>query len=250
MKFRQGEPISPPTPEMLAAYVDGEFEGNHLLLAHKRAIEAWLESHPQAAEEVLAWRRLKRLMQETGPEEPPEEAWDLVLSGIQANLTGANAKPLAARPVLPLWVRGAAAAAILVMVSALALLAHPTAERTRLLSWLGHLGTENHAPGDHGFPAGEKGFAANAASQKKKPVVEPFAVLNDDEVEIRHIEGPDINTLVVGPAVDGPLPILKRGDFVLNSVEPAEEDEMVPDIQIDQGPPIVWARNENEMTEP
>jgi hypothetical protein len=57
--------------------------------------------------------------------------------------------------------------------------------------------------------------------------------------------------LVVGQLpVKTPLVLGRQGDFVLNSVEPASDDAMIPDFHMDQASPMVWARVDREMYDP
>ncbi len=86
MSVPNGPEIPPPSPELLAAYVDGEFEGSEELAGRKQAIEDWLETHPDAYADILAWRRLKRLVQCTAPAEPADEAWAALWARVQPAL--------------------------------------------------------------------------------------------------------------------------------------------------------------------
>ena len=65
------------------AFADGEFEGKEQLAAHKRAIEAWLRQHPEAAADIRAWRSLKQVRQETTADEPDEDTWDRMWQKIE-----------------------------------------------------------------------------------------------------------------------------------------------------------------------
>lgn len=66
-----------PTPEQLAAFLDGE-----LAAPARRAVEDWLAVHPEEQAEVEAMRRLDHLWHEAAPPEPTEEAWAGVLAHI------------------------------------------------------------------------------------------------------------------------------------------------------------------------
>lgn len=68
---------TPPTPEQLAAFLDGELDATTL-----RAVEQWLAAHPEALAEIESQRTLDRLWHETAPSEPTEEAWSAVLNHI------------------------------------------------------------------------------------------------------------------------------------------------------------------------
>jgi anti-sigma factor RsiW len=71
-----------PSPKMLAAYLDGEFEGRDDLAGLRRRVENWLAVHPQARADLAAHRRLRQLWQATTPSEPGPLTW----SGMMAQL--------------------------------------------------------------------------------------------------------------------------------------------------------------------
>jgi hypothetical protein len=68
-----------PSPELLAAFVDGELYG-----AEASRVEAYLTAHPEAQAEVTEQRRLARLWQRTTPAEPGRAAWQRTLDRILA----------------------------------------------------------------------------------------------------------------------------------------------------------------------
>jgi hypothetical protein len=83
-------PFSPegtgPTPQQLAAYVDGE-----LGPADRAVVEAWLRDHPDGRADIEGQRELLRLWQGTAAPDPGEEAWATVLVGAEAGaLAGAG----------------------------------------------------------------------------------------------------------------------------------------------------------------
>jgi hypothetical protein len=96
--MRQQNPNGPdgPTPEDLAAYVDGELDA-----AARRAVEGWLIGHPYAADEVAGQRRLLHLWEATAPEEPAGPRWAPVLANVR-NAVG-RSKPARRWP----WLVGA-----------------------------------------------------------------------------------------------------------------------------------------------
>jgi anti-sigma factor RsiW len=59
-----------PTPQLLAAYVDGE-----LGPADRAAVDAWLCDHPEARADVAAQRRLTHLWRAAPPPDPGDAAW-------------------------------------------------------------------------------------------------------------------------------------------------------------------------------
>lgn len=65
----------PPTPELRAAYADGEFEGREDLQPLRREFEAWIAEHPEAQTELAELRRLRRWVEESPPPEPSDAHW-------------------------------------------------------------------------------------------------------------------------------------------------------------------------------
>jgi hypothetical protein len=232
MSLPKGEKISPPSPELLAAYVDGEFEGTEELAWHKQSIEEWLEQHPEAAADIVAWRRLKQLCQRTAPVEPAESVWNELWRRMEWTLR----QPEAERPPhrrMAFWLRGVAAAAILLACSASA-----------WLVWrqLAQTGSDF---GSTSASVAER----NAGDSKDPPQEEVYPVATADEITILHVEGDDTATLVVGQLpVNGTMELVEPQEFFLNSVEPAPGDDMVPSFKMDQGSPMIWAPLKRERT--
>ena len=82
----------PPTPELLAAYADGEFEGREDLQPLRRELEAWIAEHPEAQTELAELRRLRRWVEESLPPEPSDAHWTRCFDAIaQADKTPAKA---------------------------------------------------------------------------------------------------------------------------------------------------------------
>jgi anti-sigma factor RsiW len=69
-----------PSPELLAAYEDGECEDSA-----KEKIEAWLAKHSEAVDQLMAQRQLRQLWHATTPAEPDAGAWTAILARIQAS---------------------------------------------------------------------------------------------------------------------------------------------------------------------
>jgi hypothetical protein len=216
-----------PSPEHLAAYADGELDGDPRLSALRDQVEAWLADHPAARAEVESQRRLTRLWQETRPEAPAEGAWERVLPAVrQRVLAGGRSRGPRWWPfawVVGALATGAAAAAITVAF----LRAPPPAEVARPdPPW------QQPRPPDGPGPAPRPGSA------------EPFPVATADEVEILSVRGPEMARLLVGRRpVEGPLELVAHGEV---EVERAE-----PDFQMGDGAtPMLWARVGREVEEP
>jgi hypothetical protein len=64
------DPDWSPSPELVAAYFDGEFEGRDDLAPLRKRLEDWLVRNPAGRAELKDYRRLRRLWQETTPAAP------------------------------------------------------------------------------------------------------------------------------------------------------------------------------------
>lgn len=198
--------------EILAAYADGEFEGRDDLALLKQRVENWLASNPEARGELARIRQLKQLWQDTTPETPDKQAWAPMLAALESMprrtvSAGRSWRFTAA------W--AAAAAAALAAVT--------------LIWW-----TQRTLPQTALAPVAEEDM--------------PFSVARADEVEILNVEGADTHTLVVGELpLKGLLELAGLGDVIVNSVQPAARDNMLPEVHVNgPGRPMIWARLETD----
>jgi anti-sigma factor RsiW len=214
MTWPHAEDGSGPGPELLAAYLDGELQGNAERLAQKEQVEAWLAEHPEAAAEPAAGDGLRTAWQATAPAEPGENAWDAVRVCVQDQLD--REKERRARRRILAWGAGGAAAAA---VAAWLLLTLPSSG-----------------------PAPQVVERSRPIPAKNVEEEAPFPVATADEVEIVHIQGNDTATLVVGALpLEGPLVLAGHGDVTLKSVQPAPPDNMVPNVLLSGPTPMIWA---------
>lgn len=107
----------PPTPELLAAYADGEFEGREALLPLRRLLDDWIGAHPDAQAELSSLRRLRLLCEAAAPAEPSEAQWRRCIDAVV--LPNRAPLPLRTRRRKRLGWRKAAAAALLAAVAVL-----------------------------------------------------------------------------------------------------------------------------------
>lgn len=88
MNHRKADGPDAPSPELLAAYVDGEMD------ARTRArVEAWLADHAEARDEVRGLQRLQKLCADAPPPEPGERTWSAALARIEAHVAEARLRP-------------------------------------------------------------------------------------------------------------------------------------------------------------
>ena len=204
-----------PTPELLAAYFDGELVGSTDRDLLSRRVQDWLRRHPEAGADLADYRRLDRLWQETAPPDPGADAWLQLEARIAQAPTGTPAPPRRLST-------GSWAATLLA-----------TAAAAALAVWLGF--THEWTP-------------SLARPQPPPPapvadVVETLPVATADEIAILHVEGADTQTLVVGELpVQGVLELAAPGEVALTSVQPDIRDNMMPQLHIGGAQrPLIWA---------
>ncbi len=202
-----------PSPELLAAYFDGEFEGRDDLAPLRRRLEDWLAGHPAAQTELADYHRLRQLWQETAPPDITLGSWQEVLARVERE-AAAGPLPVSSSSGRPWPATALVAAAAGVVLAAFLIL-----------------------PRIHQQPV-----------QKALAEDDIFPVASEREVVILHVEGADTGSVVVGQLpLQGPLELAGPGDVTLTSVQPAARDNMVPQIVAGgQGRPIIWARAETE----
>jgi anti-sigma factor RsiW len=177
MSARNGSERDQLTPELLAAYVDGE-----LTPAECRRVETWLAEHPDARADVEAQRRLGRLFEETAPPSPGDEQWAEALAGVESRLAGPPLRGADWRRRVTAWAAGLAAAAVLLALALRNPPAPPAVQREQP-------------------PAAEEAW----------PVVSP------DEVDIVSMDDRDRAALVVGePPVSEPMEMLSASEIEVN----------------------------------
>lgn len=197
-----------PDPQLLAAYFDGELADSAEGGGDVRArIEAWLLSHPEAAEEADS---LKKLWLETTPAEPTPAQWNAVLDRIDARRQ--------TQPAAPSRRRGyyfAAAASVVLFLGVFF-------GASRFLQ------TPQPTPGSFAVTPG----ASNPDD------FEVLQVALASEVTILRMEGPETDAVVVGAMpVAGSLELADSGEVCISC--------KCPRVHVRQDPPhrpMVWAR--------
>jgi anti-sigma factor RsiW len=100
-----------PTPEQLAAYVDGQLDP-----ALRNHVETWLRNHPEATAEIEEECQLARLWRATTPMEPEETKWATVLARIDIGFFRAQASRLRRRRFIGVGAAVALAATLLLLL--------------------------------------------------------------------------------------------------------------------------------------
>lgn len=193
-----------PSPELLAAYFDGEFEGRDDLAHLRQRLEDWLAGHPGAREDLAAYRRLREIWGETTPPEPSSQTWGRVLADMKAQRAAAAVTAKKPRPA------GWRAAALLAGAACLA-------AATLLM-------TREKPP--QTLPEAPPAFVQDEG---------PFPVATESEVVILRVEGEDTGSLVVGTLpLHGPLELAGPGDVTFGENTQVHVGG--------SGRPMVWAR--------
>ncbi len=196
-----------PSPELLAAYFDGECEARDDLAGVRRRLERWLSESPRGCAELAEYRQLRQLWLQSTPPEPAPQAWQAVHARLEAAFAVPRPTRILANRRTRRWTAFAAmAAAVLVMVGVLTFSTKPAVDDT------------------------------------------PFPVASEREVVILRVDGDDTGTLVVGELpLEGPMELVSRGEITLSSAQPAQRDNMLPDIELNgPGRPMIWARSATE----
>jgi hypothetical protein len=193
-----------PDPQLLAAYFDGELEGRDDVADVRKHIEAWLETHPEGADEGVVQERLQKVWADTTPVEPSTTTWNATLDRIEAQ----RRQPVGATRRTRWLFFGACAASVALF-----------------LALLGGLGVfwPTQRTHDH-FVAGD--------------VDEVYPVALASEVTILRIESEDVDAVVVGTMpVDGPLELVSSGDVTIRCKCPNVNVRQDPPHR-----PMVWPR--------
>lgn len=191
-----------PSPQQLAAYLDGELDA----ATHARVAD-WLARHPAAAAALEAQGAVEQNCRAAPPPPPSEAAWDALLNRIDERtqiIRGRQRR--AARPAwCSLVLRFAAVAAVLVAV----------------LLGLRHF--PDPAPVPMPAPPPEQ-------------VTKRLPVAGDDDVEIVSMDAADMRAVIVGiPPLRGPFVLAGPGDVSVENVE-KDIDGMVPRMNMDDAP--------------
>jgi len=197
------DPEHGPSPEQLAAYVDGDLEPDS-----RDQVEAWLADHPRVGAGLNADRDLDLLFHETVPPEPSPDAWAATLAHVHSRISDRAAVRRSSRWGLRLVVGLASAATVF----AAALLVPP---------FLHHDG-----PGG-GQPVREEDGD------------EPFLVASAQEVNIISMDASDADAVVLGMPLLGSFPLAEPDDIEVLDAEPPHADGPVPWLEEGPVPMIV-----------
>lgn len=195
-----------PDPQLLAAYFDGELSGRADVADMRARIEAWLETHPEAAQD---WDEMKKLLRDTAPAEPSDAAWQMARTRIEAQ------RPVPVSRFRRPWLAAAVVAASVVLIVG-----------TLFGAW-----RSLQKPHDALVKAPQPLLPDDGA-------FEVMPVATADEITILRIEGADMDAVVVGTfPVSGPMELADPGEVCIKC--------KCPRINVRQDPPdrpMIWAR--------
>lgn len=216
-KNRTGKPEAP-DPELLAAYLDGEFEGRDGVDDLRRKVEGWLESDPAAQHLVRDYRRLRRGWSATSPPEPGKPVWETILGRVHRDLAASGRQP-PRRSRMP-WLIGLAAACI----AALALMAF--------------------GPGRK--PAAPSVSLAHGVSRSPLPEAGEeegvLPVAQAHEIAILEVEEDDMSLVAVArPPLTEVIELVRPEDVTVSPMEPHSGDGTVTEVRVGTRSPMIWA---------
>lgn len=209
-----------PTPELLAAYIDGEFEGRDDLVRMRGQLEDWLCRHPGIQGDLCQYRSLRQVWLATTPVEPSGRAWNAMQANLERVCATARRDqgPRRRRP----WVTRTAPLAACIAL---------------FVGWSSMRDAPHKKPGP-----------GIAVPQE----VEPFPVATESEIAILRVEGQDEHMVVVGQfPLHGALEIANHGDVTLTSVE--TQPNSIPPRLHGRGPGspmMIWVRVDTDQEEP
>lgn len=188
-----------PTPEQLAAYLDGALTG-----PARAAVESWLAENPDAGNRDAAFvdheDELTRAWQSTQPAEPSPDAWASVLGRISGTVPPSAVLPARRRVGLILGI-SSAAAAVVALVLAWALWPTPT-HSIKLVP-------DNFVI----LPPAKRPGSGSEESEIEREK-EPFAVISSAKLRIISMEGDDTHVDIDGELVQslvvGELPVADK----------------------------------------
>ena len=174
-----------PTPEKLAAYVDGE-----LTPTERASVEHWLAENPDRRAELSGHRQLGQLWQSTRPTEPDDETWTAAFAGISDRLPAPAVVHAGRRVPLRLLAGIAAAAAAVALI------------------WI---------------LAGRKGPPEPAPLPERELAETPYPAASADDVVITSLVGGEEEVVLVGyPPLREPMKLAAPGDVHMEERNPVK----------------------------
>ena len=177
-----------PSPELLAAFADGEVHG-----PEAKRVEAYLAEHPEAQADVADQRRLERLWDRTTPAQPGRAAWQRTLDRIFAG-------PRRTKPRSRRWSPVAATAALAAAVG--------------LVVWIGMSGKNAGAGAASPLPVAQNseveivridGDDVGAIVVGRLPLVGILELANAGEIEITGMAQANVRMPMVQVEGRGPM---------------------------------------------
>jgi anti-sigma-K factor RskA len=224
-----------PSPELLAAYFDGECEGRDDLSLLKQRIEDWIATHPDAQEELAVHRRLLHVWHQTTPPEPRAEKWAAMLARLESCVP---ARKIGGRKQGTfLGRRLALTASLAAVVAGMAI----------YLGW-NALQREPNEPVVLALKATPAVVHNETAAPRPDEDDEILPVAHASEVTIIRVEGEDTHTLVVGELpLQGTMELVAPGEVTLTLNRSDWKDSDINPVRLIGGSsPMIWAKLESE----
>ena len=207
MKQNDYTPDRTPTPEQIAAWVDGESSRGEVDF-----VEAWMAGHPDARREADAMVHLTRLYRDQPIPMPSEDGWRSTFDRIRPPV--ARTSP---RWRLSIGLALASAAALGAVVL------------TRSL-----------------WPSAAPPIAIQMPALPADEDDEPFAVAASSEVHIIRMDADDADRVVTGRPLIGTMDFAGPGDIDVVKVQADPDAKHTPHLETRAGLPWVVARADEE----
>ena len=206
------DPDRTPTPEQIAAWVDGESSSDVTGL-----VESWMADHPEARRDAESMAQMTRLYRDQALPMPCEERWQSALDRIRPRVAPSPGAAWRWRLLLGLTLASAAMLGAVVLSRAL----WPTPTRE---------------------PIAETPTVASEDDDG-----EPFAVARLSEVHIIRMDADDADRVVTGQPLIGTMDFAGQGDIEVVAVRAGPDEENAARLERRAGLTwVVLARAEEE----
>ena len=205
------DPDRTPTPEQIAAWVDGESSSCEAGL-----VESWMADHPEARREAESMAQMTRLYRDQALPMPSEERWQSALDRIRPRVAPSPGAAWRWRLLLGLTL--ASAAMVGAVVLSRALWPTPTPEP----------------------------FVQTPAVRGEDDD-EPFAVAKLSEVHIIRMDADDADRIVTGQPLIGTMDFAGQGEIDMVRVQANSDEENTARLERRAGLPwVVLTRTDEE----
>ena len=210
-------PDRTPTPEQIAAWVDGELPSGDAAL-----VESWLADHPDARREADSMAQMTRLYRDQSLPMPSEGRWQSTFDQIRPRVAPPPGAAWRWRLLLGLTLASAAMVGAVILSRTL----WPTPAPTR------------------------EPFVQTPVLPGEEDDDEPFAVARLSEVHIIQMDADDADRVVTGQPIIGTMDFAGQGEIDMVRVQANSDEENTARLERRAGLPWVVLTRTDEENEP